>query len=192
MGLIEILLDITKLEAGNLQLTINELEVRPEIEHVLRSIRNQFPEKQIRVALEIPTDLCPLQADRLRFSQVVTNLVSNADKYSPAGSTMTIIARENDGRIQIDVSDTGMGISKDDQSKLFTKFFRADNSDTRKESGAGLGLYIAKLLVEAQEGQMWVESELGKGSTFSFTLPVANVQVVCKEIAAHSNIEATA
>ena len=191
MALIDILLDVSRLEAGSLGLTITEIEVKPEIEQVIRSIQTQFPEKQIRVPLEIPTDLGALQADRLRFSQIVANLVSNAYKYSRSGSTMTIIARENNGLIQIDVSDTGMGISQDDQSRLFTKFFRADNSNTRKETGTGLGLYIAKLLVEAQEGQMWVESELGKGSTFSFTLPVANVPVVGQEIAAHTNLVAS-
>jgi len=176
-ALIDNILDISRLEAGSLELTITKLEVQPEIEHVIRSIENQFAEKQIRVALEIPTDLCPLQADRHRFSQVVTNLISNAYKYSPVGATMTITARENNGLIHLDVSDTGIGISKEDQSKLFTKFFRADNTTTRKEAGTGLGLYITKLLIEAQGGRIWVESELGNGSTFSFDLPVASGDV---------------
>lgn len=187
-ALIDDLLDISRIEADSLELTITELEVQPEIEHVIRSLQNQFAEKEIRVALEVPPDLCLVKADRLRFSQVVTNLVSNAYKYSPAGATITITAVENNGLIHIDVSDTGMGISKEDQSRLFTKFFRADNSSTRAEAGTGLGLYITKLLIEAQEGQIWVQSELGTGSTFSFNLPVAGGDVTGQDMLVHANL----
>ena len=191
-ALIDDLLDISRIEAGNLELSITELEVQPEIEHVIRSIQNQFAEKQIGVTLDVPPDLCALKADRLRFSQVVTNLVSNAYKYSPVGATMTITARENNGLVHIDVTDTGMGISKEDQSRLFTKFFRADNSSTRQEAGTGLGLYITKHLIEAHGGQVWVQSEEGEGSTFSFTLPVAKGEASSWEVPLHTRTVAQA
>ena len=107
---------------------------------------------------------------------MIANLLSNACKYSPEGATATITAKEGPGLIQIDISDTGIGISDADQSKLFTKFFRADNSSTREESGTGLGLFITRHLIEAHGGKIWVESEEGKGTIFSFTLPQAGVE----------------
>ena len=102
---------------------------------------------------------------------MLSNLLSNACKYSPAGSTTTVKVTDRPPMVQIDVADTGIGISTSDQAKLFTRFFRADNSATRETSGTGLGLYIAKHLVEAHEGTMWVRSQEGAGSTFSFTIP---------------------
>ena len=112
-------------------------------------------------------------ADKLRLTQVMSNLLSNACKYSPQGARVTIRAREEDAVVRIDVSDTGMGISPEDQERLFTKFFRADNSSTREVSGSGLGLYITKHLIEAHGGRIWASSQLGQGTTFSITWPKA-------------------
>ena len=126
------------------------------------------------MALNIPSSNYQVMADRVRFSQVMINLISNACKYSPVEATVTITAKESARRIQIDVSDTGIGISTANQLQLFTKFFRADNSSTREVSGTGLGLCITKHLIEAHGGTIWVESEEGKGSTFSFTLPAGS------------------
>lgn len=180
-ALIDDLLDTSRLEAGNLELSLTELDVRSEIERVVRSVQNQFAEKPINVVADVPKDICPVKADALRFSQVVTNLVGNAHKYSPADSTITITARQTSGFIQIDVADQGMGLAPEDHPRVFTKFFRADNSSTRKESGTGLGLYITKLLVEAHGGRIWFETEKDRGSTFSFTLPAAESQVATWE-----------
>ena len=172
--LIDDLLDISRIEAGGLSLNSAELDVQQEVEEVLRSMHNLISEKQLRVLQNIPTGLGRVKADRIRFNQVVTNLISNACKYSPKGATVAISAMENDGMMRFDVSDTGIGISEVDQSQLFTKFFRSNNFSTRQVSGSGLGLFISRHLVEAQGGQMWVQSEEGKGSTFSFTLPRAD------------------
>ena len=130
-ALIDDLLDISRIESGSLELTFEELQVRREIEDVVEAMEGQISEKQIDVALNIPPNLMIL-ADKLRFSQVVTNLLSNACKYSPVGSAATIRATETEHGIQIDVADSGIGMSKSDLLKLFTKFFRADNSSTRK------------------------------------------------------------
>ena len=176
-ALIDDLLDVSRIESGSLELTLEELDVQQEIEDVVRSMQVQIGEKRIRVVLNVPHDLREVKADRLRFSQVISNLLSNACMYSPEEATTTISAKEEGGLIHIDVSDTGMGISKDDQSKLFTKFFRADNSSTREVSGTGLGLFVTRHLVVAHGGEIWVESEEGKGTTFSFTLPQANIDV---------------
>ena len=145
------------------------------VHEVAESLQTQIAEKRIVIALDIPRGLPRLKADQLRFSQVITNLLSNACKYSPADSTVTVTARKDAGVVQIAVSDTGIGIREADRSRLFTKFFRADTSLTREVSGTGLGLYITKHLVEAHGGKIWVENKEEEGSTFCFTLPRADL-----------------
>jgi len=99
-------------------------------------------------------------------------LTNNAIKYSPKGGTITITGRHKDGIVTISVADQGMGIPKEHLGKVFDRFHRVDNRDTREVGGTGIGLYLVKHLVEAHGGKIWVESEVGKGSTFTFTLPV--------------------
>ena len=123
-------------------------------------------------------------ADKLRLGQVISNLLSNACKYSPPGARITIRAREEDAGVRIDVSDRGIGISPEDQERLFTKFFRADNSSTREVSGSGLGLYITKHLIEAHGGRIWASSQIGQGTTFSIIWPKAGQEAAVQ--AAHS------
>ena len=120
-ALIDDLLDISRIEVGSLELNLRELEVQHEVDDVVLSLEGQANEKRIQVVLNIPPNLGLVQADRLRFCQVVTNLLSNAYKYSPVGSTVTIMAKEDPQFVHIGISDTGIGISKDDQSRLFTK-----------------------------------------------------------------------
>ena len=190
--LIDDLLDISRIESGSLDLTLTELEVQGEIQEVIRSIQDQIDQKEMCVILDVPPELSSVRADRLRFSQVMTNLLGNACKYSPVGATTTIKAIEVGGYIQFDVSDTGIGMSKADLSRLFTKFFRAVTSSTREVSGTGLGLFITRHLVEAQEGKIWVESEEGKGSTFSFTLPRADAVIMREGTPVQSELNITA
>ena len=173
--LIDDLLDVSRIESGSLELNLVELDVRREIKEVVSALQDQISGKQQHLLLKIPTNLARLKADQLRFSQLLTNLLNNASKYSPEGATTTITAEKQDGLIRIDVSDTGMGISKDDQARLFSKFFRADNSSTSEVSGTGLGLFITKSIIEAHGGQIQVRSDEGKGTTFSFTLPAAEI-----------------
>ena len=173
--LINDLLDISRIEAGKLEITLIELEVGKEIEELVQVMQTQFGEKQISIVLDIPSSLRPVYADANRFTQVVKNLLSNACKYSPVGAEVTVSAIEVAEFVQIDVSDSGIGISESSQSDLFTKFFRGDNTAARTESGAGLGLFIARQLIGAQGGEIWAYSEEGVGSTFSIALPCANV-----------------
>ena len=177
-ALIDDLLDISRIESGNLELELMHLDVGQEVEEVVSSMQAPIEQKQLNVVLNVPRGLHGVRADRLRFCQVISKLLSNACNYSPVGGTATIAAQERAGLIQIDVSNMGAGISKLDQSRLFTKFFRVDNSCTRHIYGTGLGLFIARHIVEAHGGTIWVESEEGKGSTFSFTLPRAQVDGV--------------
>ena len=173
-NLVDDLLDISRIEAGCLELSLRNLDLAQEIGESIKSLRTQFQEKQIRVSF-MPSPDCPTEiwADQLRFAQVISNLLSNACKYSPAGTTVTISVSRQGDAAQIEVSDQGIGISQEDQAKLFTKFFRADNSFTREASGTGLGLYITKHLVEAHGGSIWVESKEGQGTTFSCLWPSA-------------------
>ena len=170
-SLIDDLLDISRIEAGSLELQLTGLDAQQEIEQAIKSLRGQFAGKQIQTQCNIPTNIVLVRADHLRLSQIIINLLTNAYKYSPEGAIVTITAEQGGELVQIDVSDTGIGMSDADQARLFTKFFRADNTPTRRESGTGLGLFITRHLVEAHGGSIWVESQEGKGSTFSFTLP---------------------
>ena len=170
--LVDDLLDISRIEAGCLELSLISLDLAREIEDSINSLQTQFQEKQIKVSvMSAPDAPGVIEADQLRFSQVTTNLLSNACKYSPAGTTVTVAVGRHGEAAQIDVRDEGIGISQDDQAKLFTKFFRADNSFTREASGTGLGLYITKHLVEAHGGSIWVTSDPGEGTTFKCLWP---------------------
>ncbi len=175
-SLVDDLLDVSRIEAGSLELCLADLELRHGIDDVVKCMEDQLGDKQIQVELNIPSELGPVRADPLRFSQVVTNLLSNACKYSPVGAKVTITAQEVGPSVQVGISDTGIGISSEDQVKLFTKFWRADNSSTREVTGTGLGLYITKHLIEAHGGEIWAESQVGKGTTFSFTWPLSDTE----------------
>ena len=170
-ALIDDLLDVSRIESGSLELSVVNIDVVSQIRDVLESMQGLIGERGQHVALNLPRGLPEVRADALRFSQVLTNLLSNACKYAPDGATATITATAQGRFIRIDVADTGMGISADGQSRLFSKFFRADNSSTQEVSGTGLGLFITKSIVEAHGGEIWAKSEEGKGSSFSFTLP---------------------
>ena len=170
-ALIDNLLDISRIESGSLEFAPVELDLGHEIQEVVRSMQTQIDDKKIQVLVTLPYTVNRITADRLRFSQVISNLLSNACKYSPDNATVAITAKVANGTVQIDVADTGPGISQEDQALMFTKFYRVDNANTRGISGTGLGLFITKHIVEAQGGAIWLVSEVGKGSTFTFTLP---------------------
>ncbi len=195
--LIKDLLDIGRIETGRLKMEIGAVEIRPIIEETIRSLQSQIDERQMTVEFNVPEELPSVAADRARLIQILTNLVSNAYKYTPSGGRMIITVtqlkeiqprtapRGNWTRLDLSqikfnpagylacaVKDTGFGIAPEDQAKLFTQFFRSNNPSVREQRGTGLGLAITKSLIELQGGAIWVESELEKGSTFSFSLPI--------------------
>jgi signal transduction histidine kinase len=140
-------------------------------------------EKKIEVHIDLPVDLPPIIGDQERLVQVVTNLLSNACKYSPPESDVFVTVKVNQSSdngqspppmVICSVRDTGYGISEADQEQLFTKFFRAGDPNIRQASGTGLGLSITKGIVELHGGEIWFESKLGEGTTFHFTIPQAN------------------
>lgn len=124
-----------------------------------------------RVRLDVPSDLPSVFADANRLERIMTNLLSNALKYADPDTTVQVRAHRHDGEVVVEITDQGQGITPDDLPHLFKRFYRAKGA--RKAEGLGLGLYITKKLVEAHGGRIWVESEVGQGSTFSFTLPIA-------------------
>jgi signal transduction histidine kinase len=113
-----------------------------------------------------------VRADRNRIIQILSNLLSNAYRYTPAGGAITLSVHAADSSIQVDVADTGIGIAEEDQERIFERFFRVDHPTVNQQPGTGLGLPIVKSLVEMHGGRIWVQSGVGQGSTFSFTLPV--------------------
>jgi signal transduction histidine kinase len=174
--------DNSKIEAGRLRLEYKATDVIDLVDDVIRSTKRQIEEKKQVLVTKVKEDLPPVWADGTRVGQVLTNLVSNAHKYTPEGGQVELGAEacpnqwDPEGAsavVHIWVKDTGIGISIDDQQKIFQKFFRSEDSKAREAPGTGLGLNITKSLVEMQGGKIWFESEFRKGTTFHFTIPVA-------------------
>lgn len=170
--LVSDLADINRLEMGHLQLQVSAFEIEPVLRQVKRSLRERLHAKNQRISLTIDDNLPQIFADRERTIQIATNLVTNANKYTPDGGLIGVRARQEGQFIAIDVIDNGFGISEEDQKKLFSQFFRVASKEVREENGWGLGLSIVKMLVEAQGGEISFRSELGKGSVFTFKLPI--------------------
>ena len=166
------LLELSRLQASGMRLEISEWPLGPLAQRVVESFAPQAGER-FTFELRIPDDLPAVAADYERTRAVLENLVSNAVKYSPDGGTIRITARADARMAVVSVSDQGVGISPEDQKRLFQRFFRADNRLKRETQGAGLGLFLARAIVEAQGGRIWVESQPGRGARFSFTLPLA-------------------
>jgi PAS domain S-box-containing protein len=165
------LLDLSRIESGRIELDVQVVSVPKIVGRVADSLRKSFQDCDLGLALDIPPDLPEVFGDPGRIAQILTNLLSNALKYTQKGG-VTVRVRQTGSALQIGVADTGVGISSEDQEKLFTRFFRAEDAAVRQQPGTGLGLNITKALVEMHGGQIWVESEPGVGSTFTFTLPL--------------------
>ncbi|MFU8773468.1 MAG: sensor histidine kinase, partial [Anaerolineales bacterium] len=137
-------------------------------------IERQFEEKGVNLETDVSPGLPHVLVDEHRFGQIMLNLVGNALQYTPSGGKVTIHANHVGNEVQVVVSDTGIGIPVDQQSQIFTRFYRVDKSRSRVGGGSGIGLTIVKHLVEAHGGRIWVQSPgQGKGSRFTFTIPVA-------------------
>jgi len=166
-------LDISRIASGQLQLNLEHVDLREAIEQACAELQILGNRKRIQTRMKLPSTPVAVQADAHRLMQILTNLLSNAYKYASEDTVVTVQVRLHDQVAQIDVIDQGMGIAKADQSQLFTMFFRAEAARNSNVRGAGLGLYITRMLLEMQHGQIGVQSCPGKGSTFSCTLPLA-------------------
>jgi signal transduction histidine kinase/DNA-binding response OmpR family regulator len=172
LQLINDILDISKIEADRLTLKFGSVSLRAVVDNALGTLMLRANDKKIALTAAVDPDLPMLYTDEIRLLQILTNLLSNAVKFTEQGG-VTLTARATDGdRVVIAVQDTGIGINAEDVPKLFTEFYQADSSRTRRYEGTGLGLAITKRLVEALGGTVSVQSELGVGSTFTAVLPV--------------------
>lgn len=169
--LIDNLLDISRLEAGRLHLTFKLVNLNNLLTKVLVNLDPQASQRQIENKL--PPDFPQITVDPDRIEQVLTNLITNAIKYAAPHTPITISGRIERNRVVVSVEDKGVGIPRKELPYLFDKFYRVDRRLAREAEGTGLGLYIAKNLIELHHGEIWVESELGKGSKFSFSLPLS-------------------
>ena len=135
-------------------------------------VRERATKNGVRLSLELDSQIDLVEGDERRIRQVVFNLLSNAVKFTPQGGRVDVSAAKENGEVVVAVTDTGQGISTDDQARIFEEFQQAKATNGERPEGTGLGLALSRSLVELHGGRIWVESEVGKGSTFSFTLPV--------------------
>jgi GAF domain-containing protein/HAMP domain-containing protein len=172
LRLINDILDLAKIEAGKIALAFEEINLEELAQAVLSTVRGLISEKPVELSWEIEEDLPLIMADPVRMRQILLNLLSNAAKFTDNGEIRLRIEQIIPGHIDIAVHDTGAGIRPEDQGKLFRAFEQADISPTRTVGGSGLGLSIAKRLVELHHGDIWFESQLGQGSAFTVRLPI--------------------
>ena len=174
--------DNSKIEAGRLRLDFKTVDIAEVLDEVMRSTRRQMEDRKQSSSIDLPSKLPDIWADRTRLVQIITNLVSNAIKYTPEGGRIKIGAEQSTNQwdpkgaaevLRVWVQDSGIGISSEDQKMIFQKFFRSDDSKAREAPGTGLGLNITRSLVEMMGGRIWFDSEFRQGTTFHFTLPVA-------------------
>ena len=167
--MIQDLVDSVRLEAGQLQLEKQPVDLKAFVTDLAGRAAGGMD--LARVEVHMPADLPPVNADPDRLERILMNLLTNALKYSPADTKILVSAKRIDGAVTVSFTDRGMGIAPQDKPFIFDRFYRAQGA--QKTEGVGLGLYITRMLVEAHGGRIWVESELGKGSTFYVTLPFA-------------------
>jgi signal transduction histidine kinase len=175
LGLINDVLDLSKIEAGQLTLALGDYSLADVVRTVFSAVEPLAAEKRLAFKVELAADLPGGHGDERRLTQVLLNLVGNAIKFTDSGE-VAIAAASEDGSFRVSVRDTGPGISRSDQAKLFQEFQQADNSITKKKGGTGLGLAISRRIIEMHGGRIRVDSVVGQGSTFSFTLPVTVTQ----------------
>ena len=177
LKLINDVLDLSKIEAGQLTLSLTDYSIKQVVQNVSAAVEPLLTEKKLGFKFEVPSDLPPGWGDERRLTQVLLNLVGNAIKFTEVGEVMIKVSAA-DGAFIVSVCDTGPGIDPADQGRIFEEFQQADSSITKKTGGTGLGLSIARHIIEMHGGRIWVESSLGKGATFFFTVPVRAQQGV--------------
>ncbi len=173
-------LDLSEIEAGELKVSLNDYSMRDIVDRVISDVGSLAAEKNLTLTASVPPDLPAGLGDDRRISQALLNLVGNAIKFTDEGE-VSVRVSASDGEFQVAVADTGIGISEADQAEILNEFYQVDDSDTRAYGGTGLGLAIAKRIVELHGGRLWIESTLGEGSTFSFSLPIRVEQNVVKK-----------
>jgi len=173
LSLINDILDLSKIEAGRMELELTNFDLPLAIENAVTLVRERATRLGIKFGRVIGDGLGELVGDERKIKQVLLNLLSNAVKFTPEGGTIEIKAVPGDGLVKISVTDTGIGIALEDQGAIFEEFRQVGGDYAKKLEGTGLGLTLTKKFVEMHGGKIWVESEVGKGSIFTFTLPIS-------------------
>ena len=175
--LINDLLDISRIESGRVEMKFTKANIAAMIDNVHDLLTPQLREKNIKLVREVDQNLPEIPVDATQIERVFINLVNNAIKFTPEKGTIIVRAKREPEKIAVSVIDTGIGIKKEDLNKLFNEFYRVDNEINQNVKGTGLGLALAKKIIEAHRGTMSVTSEPQKGSTFYFTLPIEQTPV---------------
>lgn len=175
--LVEDILFISKADSGQFTLRLGEVSVAPLVAQAIQSLQTVADKAEVRLTYDMPEPLPPIQADELRLQQVLTNLLNNAIKFSVAGSEVNVTARVEAAELLFTVADHGKGIAPEDHQRIFERFYQSEAGARARAGGYGLGLSIAKLIVEQHGGRIWVESIPGEGAAFSFSMPLATARV---------------
>jgi signal transduction histidine kinase/HAMP domain-containing protein len=174
LALINDILDLSKIEAGKMELDIARFDLPAAIDNAITLVRGRADRQGIRLQTSIDDEVAEYDGDERKFKQIVLNLLTNAVKFTPEGGTVTLAAARANGAYEFSVNDTGIGIAAEDQEKIFEEFRQVGTDYARKAEGTGLGLTLTRRLVELHGGTIRVASEPGRGSTFTFTLPIGN------------------
>ena len=179
LSLINDILDLSKVEAGQVELEVAAFSLREALERGIVMVRERATKNGIALQLELDPSVDLVDGDERRIRQVVFNLLSNAVKFTPEGGRVEVAAARVNGEVRISVADTGPGISLHDRERIFQEFQQASSTNGgQRPEGTGLGLALSKKLVELHGGRIWVDSELGAGSTFMFTIPIRSAEEV--------------
>jgi signal transduction histidine kinase len=170
-NLINDLLEFSRLESGQVKLRIEKVSLAALADRVIGKLAPLASDARLRLISSFSDGFPLVEADETRLEQVLTNLVDNAIKFSQAGGQVVVEGRDLGEQVQVSVRDTGIGIPMEEQERIFDRFYQVDGGSTRQHRGTGLGLTICKHIIENHHGRIWVESELGEGSTFYFVLP---------------------
>jgi len=170
LSLINDILDLSKIEAGRMELELSDFHLPQAIDNALTLVRERAGRRGIALAHTMDQRLGEIRGDERKIKQVLLNLLSNALKFTPEGGRIEVAAVSKDGLAEVSVSDTGVGIAPEDQEKVFEEFRQVGTAD-KKVEGTGLGLTLCRKFVELHGGRIWVKSQVGMGSTFSFTIP---------------------
>jgi signal transduction histidine kinase/ActR/RegA family two-component response regulator len=172
LELINDILDLSKIEAGKMRLCLDEIDLEEVVEEAMMTLKVEASRKELRLEASLDGSLTGVVADRAKIKQIMTNLLSNAVKFTPAGGRVELSALQKDGFLEVSVKDSGIGIRTEDQDRIFAAFIQVDGSYARKYQGTGLGLTLVKRFVEMHGGEISVRSAVGKGSVFTFRIPL--------------------
>jgi hypothetical protein len=181
LSLINDILDLSKVEAGKIDIRPESLRLADVVDDAVATVKTMLDDSRHEMAINIAEDLPPVYGDRNRLKQILLNLLSNAIKFTPDGGKLYLETNKKGNFCQVSMVDNGIGIRKEDQTCIFEPFTQLDAQPGERKQGTGLGLALTRQLLELLGGKIWVESEYGKGSRFSFTIPLAEKEAASKE-----------